>query len=187
MRVDPGVAAGAGRTRAEGGRVTRALRAAGRFLLWIPWPIGLVLAGAWALLIWDLSSHAAPIPLHPHFGWELLSNLAHAPLFGLLTLLIAAVALRERDGGWPRPRPARIALVLAAVLAYGLIDEWHQSRIRGRDASFLDVVTDLVGGALVLWIVFTLARAELRERTLLARLGAGVLLCVASAALAMLS
>lgn len=169
------------------GRTTRGLRAAGRFLLWVPWPLALLLAGAWALLIWDLSSHSAPIPVHPSLFWELLSNLAHAPLFGILTLLLAALVLRERGGGWPRPRRARAALVLAGVLAYGLLDEWHQSRIRGRDASLLDVLTDVVSGAVVLWIVFTLADAELRERQLLARLGAGVLLCCASAALASLS
>lgn len=172
---------------AEPGRIARALRAVGRFLLWMPWPGVLLLLGAWALLIWDLSSHAAPIPMHPNLAWELASNLAHAPLFGILTLLVAALVLRERGGGWPAPRPARIALVLAGVLAYGLLDEWHQSRIRGRDASLLDVLTDVVGGAVVLWIVFTLGREDLRARTLLARLGAGALLCVASAALALAS
>src|SRR5262245_6419557 len=169
------------------GRITRALRATGRFFLWMPWPLVLPLLGPWALLIWDLSSHPAPIQLQPNLAWELLSNLAHAPLFGILTLLVAAMVLRQGEGVWPEPRPARIALVLACVLAYGLLDEWHQSRIKGRDASPLDVLTDLVGGSVVLWIVFTLPRADLRERTLLARLGVGALLCVASAALAMLS
>jgi len=142
MHAEPGLAAGTGSGRAEAGRITRTLRAIGRFLLWIPRPIALLLAGAWALLIWDLSSHVAPLPLHPNLGWELLSNLAHAPLFGVLTLFVASAGLRESDGRWPEPRPARIALVLAGVLAYGLLDEWHQSSIRGRDASLLDVLTD---------------------------------------------
>ncbi|NOT31356.1 MAG: VanZ family protein, partial [Planctomycetes bacterium] len=87
----------------------------------------------------------------------------------------------------PRPEPARIALVLALVVGYGALDEWHQSHIPGRDASLLDVLTDGVSAALVLWIVFVLARRELSERALLARLGGGVLLCVACAALALLS
>lgn len=171
----------------DAGRLTRGLRAAGRFLLWVPRPLTLLLTAAWALLIWDLSSHSVPIPVHPSLLWELLSNLAHAPLFGILTLFVAACLLREREGGWPRPRRARVALVLACVLGYGVLDEWHQSRIRGRDASALDVLTDLVSGVLVLWIVFTLGRAGLRERQLLVRLGAGVLVCVASASLALLS
>jgi VanZ family protein len=171
----------------DAGRTTRALRAAGRFLLWVPWPLALLLALAWALLIWDLSSHSVPIPVRPSLFWELLSNLAHAPLFGVLTLFVAACALREREGGWPRPRRARVVLVLACVLGYGVLDEWHQGRIRGRDASALDVLTDLVSGVLVLWIVFTLGRDGLRERQLVLRLGAGVLLCLACATMALLS
>jgi len=173
--------------RAEPGRTTRGLRAIGRFLLWIPWPFALLLAGAWALLIFDLSSHRVPILAHPSLFWEFLSNLAHAPLFGILTLFVAALVLRERERDWPRPRRARIALVLVSVLAYGAFDELHQSRTPGRDASLLDVSTDVVSGAVVLWIVSTLGCEDLRERTLLGRLGVGALLCVASATLALLS
>jgi VanZ family protein len=172
--------------RADPGGVARVLRAAGRFLLRLPRPLALASATAWALLIWVLSSRKAPQPVGASRWWELFSNLAHAPLFGILALLLAAFLLREPDGGWPRPRRARIALVLAAVLAYALLDEWHQQRTPGRDASPLDVVTDMVGASLVLWIVHALRRSE-DDRRLLVRLGAGVLLCVASAALAMLA
>lgn len=172
---------------ADGGGTARVLRAIGRFLLWIPWPFGLLLLVAWALLIFDLSSHAVPVPIHTNLYWELLSNLAHAPLFGTLTLFLAALVLREPDGDWPRPRRARIALVLVGVFLYGLSDEVHQSLTPGRDASLLDVLTDVVSCSVVLWIVFTLGREGLEARTLLRRLGAGALLCVASAALAMLS
>jgi len=169
---------------ADAGLLTRALRGTGRFLLRVPLVLALLLAGSWAVLIFDLSSHARPAPPTASLLWELLSNLAHAPLFGILTLLVAAVVLRERDGGWPRPRRGRIALVLAFTLSYGVFDELHQSRIPGRDASALDVLTDTVSAALVLWIVFSLSRAGLRERELLGRLALGVLLCLASAALA---
>src|SRR5512134_1241703 len=101
----------------EAGALTRALRAAGGFLLRVPLPLALVLVGLWGLLIWDLSSHAVPLPAGKSLGWEFLSNLAHAPLFGLLSLWLAAVVLRERGGGWPRPGVGRSALVLALVLA----------------------------------------------------------------------
>jgi len=172
---------------ADGGRTARVLRAAGRFLLWVPRPLCALLAIAWALLIWDLSSHRAPMPLHPNLWWEWLSNMAHAPLFGILALFLSAVFLREEESRWPSPRGTRIAPVVLCVLAYGLIDEWHQSTIPGRDASLLDVLTDVVSTSVVLWIVFTLGRADLRARTLIARLCVGVLLCSGSAALAMLS
>jgi VanZ family protein len=171
----------------DGGGLARALRAVGRFLLWVPWPLGAVLAGSWLLLIWDLSSHRAPIPAHANFWWEWLSNFAHAPLFGILTILIAALLLREGQDRWPRPRRERTAPVIGCVMLYGLIDEWHQSYVPGRDASLLDVMTDVVSASVVLWIVYTLGREDLRARTLLARLGTGVLICATSAAIATLS
>src|SRR5262245_27717138 len=165
---------------ADGGGTARVLRAVGRFLLWVPRPLCALLAIAWAGLIWDLSSHRAPIPLHPNLWWEWISNLAHAPLFGILALLLSAVFLREEESRWPSPRGTRIAPVLLCVLAYGLIDEWHQSTIPGRDASLLDVMTDVVSASVVLWIVYTLGRTDLRARTLIARLCVGVLLCSGS-------
>lgn len=171
---------------AEAGPLGRALRRAGRFLLRVPLALALLIVALWLVVIWDLSAQRRPLPKGDSVLWEFLSNLAHAPLFGLLALWIAAVLLRERGGGWPRPSRLRDGLVLASVLAYGVLDELHQSRIPGRDASGLDVLTDVVGALMVLWIVRTLGR-EASERALLARLAAGILLCSASAALAMLS
>src|SRR5262245_64156952 len=143
---------------AEAGPLTRGLRAVGRFLLRVPWPLALLLLVAWGTLIWDLSAHRAPLVVSTSVYWEILSNLAHAPLFGILTLLVAALVLREPGADWPRPSPARRALVLALVLGYGLFDEWHQTHVPGRDGSLLDALTDLVSASLVLWIVATLAR-----------------------------
>jgi VanZ family protein len=171
-----------------GGPVTRALRSAGRRLLALPAPLVAALVVAWGALIWWLSGHASPVAVEPSPLWEWLSNLAHAPLFGLLTLLVAALALRAPRSGvhaWPRAEGPRRALVLAAILCYGVLDEWHQSRVVGRDASALDVLTDVVAGALVLWIVGVLGRPELTERGLLARLALGLAACAACAALAM--
>lgn len=169
---------------ADAGPLTRALRVAGGFLLRVPRALVLLLAALWALLIYDLSSHARPLAVAESPLWELVSNLAHAPLFGILALLLAAALLREREGGWPRPDRARATLVLLLTAAYGVFDELHQSRVPGRDESYLDVLTDAVAAALVLWIVAVLSRAELSERQLLGRLAVGLLLCLASAALA---
>lgn len=167
--------------------MTRALRATGRLLLRAPRPLALLLVAAWALLIWDLSSHSVPKPVVPSFFWEVASNLAHAPLFGLLTLFTAGLVLRRRDGGWPSAGTGRFALVAALVLAYGIVDEWHQSHVPGRDSSAFDALTDLVSALMVLWIVRTLGEPGGGERRLLGRLGVGVLLCVASALLASLT
>jgi VanZ family protein len=174
-------------TSRGGGPLTRALRSAGRRLLALPAPFAAGLWSAWAALIWWLSGHASPVAVEPSPLWEWLSNLAHAPLFGLLTLFTAALVLRDRTRAWPRVGSLRGVLVLGSTLAYGVLDEWHQSRIEGRDASALDVLTDVVAGALVLWIVAVLGRGELTERGLLARLAAGLAACAACAALAMAS
>jgi len=116
--------------------------------------------------------------------WPFLANLGHSFLFGTLCLLLAAVVLRPSvAGGWPRLAARRIVGLLAAVGAYGLVDEWHQSRVPGRSPSGLDLLTDLIGAACVLWIIAYLGRANAREGGLRARLFLGVLACAASAAL----
>jgi VanZ family protein len=171
-------------THQPAGLLTRGLRAFGRTLLGAPWPLGAVLVLGWAFVIFDISSHSRPFPTAKSAPWEFLSNLAHAPLFGILTLFLAALVLRERDAAWPRARPFRRALVVLLVLTYGISDEWHQSHTPGRDASVFDVLTDVTGALCVLWIIATLARAELREGTLVARLALGVLACLTSAAIA---
>jgi VanZ family protein len=170
--------------RGREGPLTRALSAAGRFLLRVPLALVLVIVALWLVVIWDLSSASRPKPKGNSVLWEFLSNLAHAPLFGLLALWISAAVLRRRGGGWPRPDWRRGGFVVGSVLAFGVLDEWHQSHVPGRDASALDVLTDVAAAGMVLWIVYVLGRSP-TERGLLARLALGVLACCASAALAL--
>jgi len=169
------------------GPATRALRAAGSFLLRVPAALAGLLVLGWAGLIWALSAHAAPTPVGPSWVWELVSNLAHAPLFGILGLFLTAVCLRPvKPGAWPPFRSTRVGLVLALVVGYGALDEWHQSRTPGRDSSPFDVLTDLAGVGSVLWIISYLGRRDAREGGLWLRLGLCVLACVLAAALASL-
>lgn len=172
---------------AEGpaGPVTRALRATGRALLGMPAPFALALVVAWAALIWWLSGHASPRPAVPSPLWEWLSNLAHAPLFGLLTLFGAGLVLRDAGAEWPRVWSWRGLAVLASTFAYGVIDEWHQSHVEGRDASALDVVTDVVAAACVLWIVGTLGERGVGERRVVGRMLVGGVVCGVAAGVAM--
>jgi VanZ family protein len=173
--------------RAPAGRTLSGLRAAGGFLLRLPGFVKLTLAVLWASLIWSLSSRDVPLPSDGSTFWELVSNMAHAPLFGLLGLFLAAFLLRGDASAWPRFHARTVALVLALVVAWGATDEWHQSRVPGRDASPLDIVTDFTGAALVLWIAAYLGRHGASERGLWVRLLAGVVLCVAAAGLALAS
>jgi len=163
---------------AELGPASRLLRAVGGFLVRVPWPLALVLLLGWATVIFDLSSKRRPVTTRESPLWEFLSNLAHAPLFGLLALLAAALLLRQRGGGWPRFRPGRAAAVVALTVLYGLADEWHQSTVPGRDASLLDVVTDGVAAAMVVWVIHGLERGE---RAVRGRLLAGLGLCALAA------
>jgi len=169
---------------ADPGALARALRATGRGLLRAPRALVAVPVLLWAGLIWKLSSQAVPLPENPSPVWELLSNLAHAPLFGLLGLGLAALLLRRAGEDWPRRVDGRHLAVLLGVVGYGILDEWHQSRVPGRDSSVLDIVTDGVAVSMVLWIVHTLGAEALTSRRLWTRLLLGVGACGLAAGLA---
>ncbi len=96
------------------------------------------LAAAWALAIFWASSRPEPFPF---LGEELLSydKLLHAAAYALLAGLVLCAVARARLG----VRAATVAIVLAA--AYGVTDEWHQSRVPGRDADPADVAADAAG------------------------------------------
>lgn len=165
-----------------GGAGLSALRALGDLLLRVPRAVLWIVPAAWMTLIWRLSSQSFA-PTEPSFAFSVISNLTHAPLFGLLALFLAALLA-------PRParRPAdlgfgRAALVFLLVCAYALLDEWHQSHVPERDASLLDLVTDAVAALATLAVALYLARADANERGLRRRLLLGVVACVAAAAL----
>lgn len=163
---------------AESGPATRVLRAAGEFLLRVPGPLVFLMWVGWAAVIFDLSSKRRPVVTRESPLWEWLSNLAHAPLFGLFALFAAALCLRQRGGGWPEWRRGRALLVVALTLAYGIADEWHQSTVPGRDASPGDVLTDAVAAAMVVWVIAGLTRGEAVVRW---RLAVGVVACCVAA------
>ncbi len=157
------------------------LRAVGRALQGLPRSLALLPVGAWMALIWWLSSlsgDAGP----PSILGGFVNNLAHAPLFGLLALWLAL--LLPRSNGWPRLDRRTATQVLLAVLAYALLDEWHQSTSPGRVPSPYDVLTDLVGAACTLWIIAFAGRPNATQRGLSLRLVAGVGACCAAALLA---
>jgi len=133
--------------------------------------------------IWLLSSMSEVGSESDSLVLAILGNAAHAPLFGILGLWLAALVLRE-EGGWARVTPGACLFVLGFVGLYGALDEWHQSFVPGRKSSPLDLVTDLVGGACVLWIVAYLGAPSRTEGGLVGRLALGTLLCFAAATLA---
>ena len=83
--------------------------------------------------------------------WRFVSNAFHIPLFaGLGFCLTMAFA------NWPWR--SRALGTLGAGLAYAIFDEWHQIWSPGRSASFSDVMLDMVGVLLALWVLWALSR-----------------------------
>lgn len=112
-----------------------------------PHPLWLVPALVWMAGIWRLS--ARPASAYRRVGPLEAKRLpvgqiaigAHLGAFGTLGALLAL--------GLPlRGRVTRSVVAWSAATIYGVIDERHQARVPGRDASTADVVTD-AGGALV--------------------------------------
>lgn len=159
-----------------------ALRSVGSHLLRQPRGLAWLAPVLWMAVLWWSSSRPAGVDLGRgmalSFGW----NLAHAPAFGLLALLL--VPLAPRDSGWARLGPRELAWILALSVGYGAIDEWHQAHVPGRHSSPLDVATDAVGVGCVLWISAYLGREDAREGTLRRRLALCLGLCLAAAGVA---
>ncbi|MDF1836968.1 MAG: VanZ family protein [Planctomycetota bacterium] len=156
------------------------LRRTGRALLRLPRSLAWLPPLAWAGLIFALSSFRAPLGELPGSGaMAFLGNLAHAFEFGVLLLLL--VPLLERANDWVVWNPGMTKLLPGAAFLFAISDEVHQSRVPGRDASLLDLCTDLAGILSVYWVVRRLERPTdevIGVRTLLGRC---LLLCCACA------
>ena len=98
-------------------------------------------SAAWALVIAILTSvpPGAGVPLPGEGPDKALHLLVYAVLAFLLCLAF-------RASGRPTARAAVLALAIAA--AYGIVDEWHQELIPGRNPDLADVLADAVGGVL---------------------------------------
>jgi VanZ family protein len=128
-------------------------------------------AAVMAFLWWSSSRTPAPeAPFDPVVA--LLGNAAHfVAYFGLsLAAWLAAPAVM--------PSRRLDAVALAVAVAYGAVDEWHQSWVPGRTASVVDLVTDLFGAAFAIWFV----RFRLGGGPASWRRGAALAVCGAAAA-----
>lgn len=165
---------------------TSILRAVGRLFLRQPRCVAFVLPVAWAAFIWRMSAEATLIDVGlslPEWLASVLHDLGHPVAFGLLALLLVPLLPRVGVGrarwvAWTRTRGAAL---FAVALAYGIVDEWHQSCVPGRVPSVFDVLSDAVGAATVLVVVGYLSRPHVEHAGLIRRLVLGAIACVAAA------
>jgi len=140
-----------------------AARALGGWLVAAPRVAAWLLVFVWYGLIWWSSSRpgsSAPA----HWGWSVLSNAAHAPLFGLWAAWLSLLA--PRADGWPSLAARDRWALLSLVALGGLVDEAHQHWLStARDFSLLDLATDLTGAALALELVGHLASPQASARS----------------------
>lgn len=92
----------------------------------------------------------------------LIRKSAHFCEYAVLGLL-ASRALSTSSHLFLRRSWFRISLLL--IVAYALLDEYHQSFVRSRTASIYDSVIDVAGGLTAL-IIVTLYRGRRREKML---------------------
>ncbi len=107
-----------------------------------------------------------------------LHNAAHVFVYGLL----AAALLLALDRGWRWPRRDGWLAVLMA-LAYGAVDEWHQSWVPGRAASWADLAADLAGAVIAVLVLRGWFGGDRAARRWLLVALAGAVLAVALATL----
>ena len=100
-------------------------------------------------LLYFLSARSDLLLYSPR-GWD---KLLHAGAYAVL----AGLSMRAFHGGLGRVAPLPTVLALLLTIAYGMLDEVHQSRVVGRDASVLDWLADVVGAAVSIIVLGILA------------------------------
>ncbi|MCY4567662.1 MAG: VanZ family protein [Candidatus Poribacteria bacterium] len=95
------------------------------------------------VIIFVISSlEQPPLPM-PEFEWLTIDKLYHFIEYAILGGLVARALVEAR----PSVVPSRLVWYVAAVFSilYGASDEWHQTFVPGRFATFADWVADVLG------------------------------------------
>jgi VanZ family protein len=111
-----------------------------RLATWLP-----VLA--WMSVIFYLSAQSRPLEKTPSTA---LSYVAHFTEYAVLAFLLFWAQLF--GNGWKGNLRVALALSLVVSALFAASDEYHQSFVPGRDASFLDFLTDCFGAAVALTV-----------------------------------
>ena len=103
---------------------------------------------AWCAGVWFLSSRPDPGDTIG-FAVDLPDWLLHGIEYAVGGILAAAAFSHLRS-------PLGVVTAIAFCVAYGVLDEWHQSHVPGRHADLGDVAADTVGTVLgvLAWTAF---------------------------------
>ncbi len=117
--------------------------------------VRIIAAIAWMGLIFALS-HRSTLPLPKNISFT--SVIGHFSVYFVLAILLWMVL-----GLFPLSPSTRYALAWVLAVLYGVSDEWHQSFVPGRYPDVLDVVTDGIGAACGLLLVWWFTRWMARQ------------------------
>lgn len=106
-------------------------------------------------LIFAVSSLKQPSLPMPKFEWLTIDKLYHFIEYAILGILLAWAFVKAK----PSVVPSKLIWIIAAVLSilYGASDEWHQTFVPGRDATFADWIADVLGsiaGVLAVYLYY---------------------------------
>lgn len=108
-------------------------------------------------------SEAAATAEAARFWSKVALNLLHVPVYAGLAFCFLR-ALSAGQGAVDVPWELA-ALTLLGTAGYAALDEWHQSFVPGRRASFVDFILDLAGiGAMLLILRTRLGKIRVREK-----------------------
>ena len=95
-----------------------------------------------ALIFVVSSLKQPPLPM-PKFEWLTIDKLYHFIEYAILGILLAWAFVKAK----PSVVPSKLIWLIAAVLSilYGASDEWHQTFVPGRYATFADWIADVLG------------------------------------------
>ena len=116
----------------------------------------LLLALGWAGVIYYLSSQpGTDTPMLFPFQDKLLHIIAYA-ILGFLGM----GALEAATHGY---HAWQVWLIAVLVSVYGILDELHQRFVPGRTMDGFDVLADVAGGLLGIWVMYTLVQRLSRK------------------------
>jgi len=105
----------------------------------------LAMAIGWSVVIYILSSQPGLGVPPLLFGQD---KLLHALVFGILGFLLAGALVPAAN----QARKRHILMAVGLVATYGVLDEIHQHFVPGRMPDVFDVMADIGGGILGVWL-----------------------------------